>query len=84
MRGPDNKLVFPNVVIRKDKNNLDKHRKDVNAPMRNFCEQENIGIIDNCNLEEKHISTTKLHLHNKHKNICKKYFTFYEKLNCKH
>lgn len=47
---PETKLVFSNIIIRKDKYNLDniiitkdkynldKHRKDVNAQMKNFCQ----------------------------------------------
>ena len=27
---PETKLVFSDIIIRKDKNNLDKHQKDVN------------------------------------------------------
>ena len=62
---PETKLVFSNIIIRKDKPNLDKHRKDVNARMKNFCKQKDIGLIDNCNLEEHHLDTKKLHLNNK-------------------
>ena len=40
---PETKLVFSNVMIRKDKTNLDKHRKDVNAQTKNLCEQKDIG-----------------------------------------
>ena len=62
---PETKLVFSNIIIRKDKNNLDKHRKDVNARMKNFCKQKDIGLIDYCKLEEHRLSTKKLHLNNK-------------------
>ena len=62
---PGTKLVFSNTIIRKDKNNLDKHRKDANAQMKNFCKQKDIGLIDNCNLEEHHLGTKKLYLNNK-------------------
>ena len=62
---PETKLVFSNIIIRKDKNNLDKHRKNVNARMKNFCKQKDIGLMDNCKLEEHHLSTKKLHLNNK-------------------
>ena len=37
---PETKLVFSKIIIRKDKNNLGKHRKDVNARMKNFCKQK--------------------------------------------
>ena len=62
---PETKLVFSNIIIRKDKNNLDKHRKDANAQMKNFCKQKDIGLVDNWNFEEHHLGTKKLHLSNK-------------------
>ena len=62
---PETKLVFSNIIIRKDKNNLVKHRKDVNARKKNSCKQKDIGLIDNCNSEEHHLGTKKLHLNNK-------------------
>ena len=61
----ETKLVLSDIIIRKGKPNLDKHRKDVNARMKNFCKQKDIGLIDNCNLEEHHLDTKKLHLNNK-------------------
>ena len=33
--------------------------------MRNFCKQKDIGLIDNCNLEQLHFGTKKLYLNNK-------------------
>ena len=62
---PETKHVFSNIIIRKDKPNLDKHRKDVNTRMKNFCKQKDIGLINSCNLEEHHLGTKKLHLNNK-------------------
>ena len=42
---PETKLLFSNIIInRKDKNNLDKHRKDVNARMKNFCKQKDVKL----------------------------------------
>ena len=61
---PETKFVFSNIIIRKQKTNLDKHRKDVNAQMKKFYKQKDIGLIDNCNLEEHHLGTKKLHLNN--------------------
>ena len=40
---PETKLVFSNVIIRKDKTNLDKHGKDVNAQIKILCQQKGIG-----------------------------------------
>ena len=61
---PETKLVFSNLIIRKDKTNLDKHQKDVNAGMKNFCKKKIIGTINNCNLQEHDFSIKKLHLNN--------------------
>ena len=36
---PEAKLVSSNIIIRKNKLNLVKHWKDMNAQMKNFCEQ---------------------------------------------
>ena len=30
---------------------------EANAQMKNFCVEKYIGLIDNCNLEEHHLST---------------------------
>ena len=49
------------MVIRKDKSNLDKYQKDVNARMNSFCKQKDISLTDNCNLDELHPGTKKLH-----------------------
>ena len=62
---PESKLVFSNIIIRKDKPNLDKHRKGANARMKNFCNQKDIGLIDNRNLQGHHLDTKKLPLNNK-------------------
>ena len=58
---------------------------DVNARMKNFCKQKDIGWIDNCNLEKHHLGTKKLHLNKKGNSAFakKKNFAFYWKLNCK-
>ena len=37
----------------------------MNARMKNFCKQKDIGLIDNCNLEEHHLGAKKLHVNNK-------------------
>ena len=52
------------MVIRKDKSNLDKYQKDVNARMNSFCKQKDISLTDNCNLDELHPGTKKLHQNN--------------------
>ena len=53
--------------------------------MKSFCKQKDIGLIDNCNLEEHHLGFKKLRLNNKGNSVfAKKYCRFYLKLNCKY
>ena len=37
--------------------------------MKNFSKQKDMGLVDNCNLEERHLSTEKLFLNNKGNSI---------------
>ena len=60
-----NQTCFPNVIIRKDKTKLDKHRRDVNTRMKILCQQKDIDLINNFILEEHHLGIKKLHLNNK-------------------
>ena len=52
-----NQNYFSNIIIREDKKKLDKHKKDVNVRMKNFCEQKDIGLIDNYDLDEYHLGS---------------------------
>ena len=38
------KLAFSNVIVRKDKVNLEQDCKDIKSRMKNFCQQEGIEI----------------------------------------
>ena len=58
-------ISFSNIIIRKDRNNLNKSRADTNSRLKNFCEQKNIGLIDNENLKENQLGLKKLHLNRK-------------------
>ena len=51
--------------MRKDKVNLERSRKDVNSRMKNFCQQNGIGYMDNSNITENHFGVKKLHLNSK-------------------
>ena len=59
---PNTKIVFSNIIYRKDRRNTDKQRIDTNARLKNFCNQKNISLIDNGNIKEEHLSVKKLHL----------------------
>ena len=45
--------------------NINELRTDVNAKLRNFCKQKNIGFIYNGNINESHLGMKKLHLNRK-------------------
>ena len=59
---PDTKIVFLNIIYRKDRRNIDKQRNDTNARLKNFCNQKNIPLIDNGNIKEEHLDVKTLHL----------------------
>ena len=59
---PDTKIVFSNIIYRKDRRNTDKQRIDTNARLKNFCNQKNIPLIDNGNIKEEHLRVKKLQL----------------------
>ena len=59
---PDTKIVFSNLIYRKDRRNTNKQRIDTNARIKNFGNQKNIPLIDNGNIKEEHLGVKKLHL----------------------
>ena len=64
---PKPKLAFSNVIVRKDKVNLERGRKDINSGMKNFRQRKGIGYIDNNNITENYLGMKKLHLNSKGK-----------------
>ena len=44
---PDTVLSFSNVIVRRDKGNLENMRADTNSRLKNFCNQKNIYLILN-------------------------------------
>ena len=62
---PKIRLAFSNVIVRKDKVNLERIRKDINSRMKNFCQQKQIDYIDNSNNTENDFGMKKLHLNGK-------------------
>ena len=59
---PDTKIVFSNIIYGKDRGNTGKQCIDINAILKNFCNQKNILLIDNGNIKEEHLGVKKLHL----------------------
>ena len=62
---PKTKLAFSNVIVRKDKLNLERGHEDINSRMKNFCQQKGIGYIDNSNITENHLGMKNLQLNSK-------------------
>ena len=60
-----NPLAFSNVIVGKDKVNLERDRKHISSRIKNFCQQKGIGYIDNSNNTENHLGMKKLHLNSK-------------------
>ena len=61
-------IVFSSIIIRKDHKNIDKKVSQVNSYLKNYCNQKDIGFIDNGNLKEEQLGQKKLHL-NKRSNF---------------
>ena len=43
---PDTKIVFSNMIYRKDRRNTDMQRINTNARLKNLCNQKNILLVD--------------------------------------
>ena len=59
---PGTKIVFSNIIYRKDRRSTDKQCIDTNARLKNLCNQKNIPLIDNDNIKEEDLGVKKLHL----------------------
>ena len=42
----DTKIVFSNMIYRKDRRNTDMKRIDTNARLKNFCNKKSIPLVD--------------------------------------
>ena len=58
-------ISFSNIIVRKDRRDLEKKRSDTNARLKNCCFQKNIDLINNDNLKENHLGIKKLNLNRK-------------------
>ena len=68
-KSPNTVVTFSNIIVRKDKRNLEKARADTNSRLKNFCRQKNINLIPNDNIKEEHLGVKKLHLNRKGNSI---------------
>ena len=57
-------LAFSSIIVRKDKQKLDKSLSDTNAHLKNFSLQKSSGFIDNKNIYESCLGKRKLHFSN--------------------
>ena len=54
-KSPNTILSFPNMIIRKDKKNLEKLRDDTNSRLKNYFFQKNLRLVIHDNLKENHL-----------------------------
>ena len=64
-KSPNTVISFSNIIVRKDRRNLEKKQSDTNARLKNYCSQKNIDLMNNNNLKENHLGIKKLHLNRK-------------------
>ena len=64
-KSPNTEISFSNLIIRKDKKNLEKLRADTNSRLKNYCSQKNLRLINHDNIKENHLGVKKLHLNRK-------------------
>ena len=54
-KSPNTILSFPNMIIRKDKKNLEKLRDGTNSRLKNYFFQKNLRLVIHDNLKENHL-----------------------------
>ena len=62
---PNYKLAIPNVITKKDKNEIDKKVETFNIKLSTFCKKNKIDVIDNKNLDDSCLNYRQLHLNRK-------------------
>ena len=62
---PNCKYAISNVIIRKDKPDIEKKVVEFNSRLSRFCSKNKIDIIENENLDGTCLSFKKLHLNKK-------------------
>ena len=59
---PEIKLTFSSIMVRNDINGLNNKISDTNGKLRNYCDQNELGFIDNENINESFLGKFKLHM----------------------
>ena len=79
---PDTVLRFSNIIVQKDKKNLEKLRTDTNARLKNYCAQKKLSLIDHDNIKESHPGIKKSHLNRKGNSLFAKNLLSFIESNC--
>ena len=69
---PNCKLVFPSVILRKDKKDISKKVGETNQRLKNYCKQKNIDFVDSSNVIEEQLGSKKSHLNKRGNSILAK------------
>ena len=59
---PDVKLTISSIMVRNDFNGIHNKINEINAKLRNYCDQNDLGFIDNSNIDESFLGQYKLHM----------------------
>ena len=59
---PSTQLAFSSIIVRKDKNGLEKNIIETNVSLKNYCLQKGLGCIENNGIKEVHLGKKCLHL----------------------
>ena len=59
----DTKLSFCSVICRTDIKDVTDTINTTNSHLENYCKQQNLGFINNCNIKKSDLNSKGLHLH---------------------
>ena len=62
---PSTQLAFSSIIVRKDKENLEKSIIETNARLKNYFSQNRLGYIENNGIKDVHLGKKRLHLNKK-------------------
>ena len=74
---PETGITFSGLIRRNDRPTLMEKVRTLNEKLRNYCEQQNIGFMDNSNIDETCLSMKKLHLNKKGNGVFARNFLNY-------
>ena len=71
---PATKLAFSSIIIRKDREDLFERIKIINSHLLQYCNQHDVGFIDNSNIAESCLDISNVHLNRKGNSLLAKNF----------